>query len=203
MANFDRLAELGKGLFLQHDQKAIIEKYHLDADSTRIRLNYCGEPYEIDRETGDVIAADGAMAGPAETLAIFDMLCHSQKPVSLYREWKTTNTLPGGGQTSPDDVILTKRITAAFENQQEALREACRSMGGMPFPVGDVAWEIPVFDWFPAVFQFWMGDEEFPSSARFLWDRNTLQFLHYETLYYIMGTVLDRLQNKMNRNHCK
>ena len=109
MANFDRLAELGKGLFLQHDQKAIIQKYHLQVDNGRIWLNYCGAKYSIDRETGDVYDGNDNLAGPAATLAIFDMLCHSQKPVLLSGEWRTTNMLPGGGQSSPDDVLLNSR----------------------------------------------------------------------------------------------
>ena len=166
-------------------------------DNGRIWLNYCGAKYSIDRETGDVYDGNDNLAGPAATLAIFDMLCHSQKPVLLSGEWRTTNMLPGGGQSSPDDVLLNSRLTKRFEQQTDALQAACQSMGGMRFPVGDVAWEIPVFDWFPAVFQFWLGDDEFPSSARFLWDRNTLQFLHYETLYYIMGNVLNKLNDIM------
>jgi len=101
--------------------------------------------------------------------------------------------LPGCGQSNPDDVVLNKRLTGRFACRTEALNEACRKLGGRPFPIGDVAWELPVFDWFLVVFQLWIGDEEFPSAVRFLWDRDTLQFLHYETLYYIMGHVLTTL----------
>ena len=196
MANFDKLAELGKPIFLQHDQEALLRKYRLEADSRAIYVRYCGARYAIDRMTADVTDPEGKMAGPAVTLAIFDMLCHSERAFSPAGEWRTTNMLPGGGQTSPDDSVLNKRLIGRFESREAALNEACRKLGGKPFPVGDVAFELPLFDWFPVVFQLWLGDEEFPSAVRFLWDRDTLQFLHYETLYYIMGhvlTVLDRM----------
>ena len=193
MANFDRLAELGKPIFLRHDQKELVRKYRLEADSAAIYVRYCGSRYAIDRMTADVTGPDGEAAGPAVTLAIFDMLCHSERAFVPAGEWRTTNMLPGCGQSNPDDAVLNQRLTGRFEARAEALREACRRLGGRPFPIGDVAWELPVFDWLPVVFQFWIGDEEFPSSVRFLWDRDTLQFLHYETLYYIMGHVLTAL----------
>ena len=193
MANFDRLAELGKALFLQHDQKAILQRLHLESDPERIYVPFCGERFSVNRETGDVLDSYGTPAGPAETLTIFDMLCFTQREVRLSGEWRTTGMLPGSGQSSPDDVLLNSRLTRQFEEHMAALEDACRSIGGMPFPVGDVAWEIPVFPWFPAVFQFWLGDDEFPSSARLLWDRDALQYFHFETLFYIMGHVFRKL----------
>ena len=42
MANFDKLAELGKPIFLQHDQEALLRKYRLEADSRAIYVRYCG-----------------------------------------------------------------------------------------------------------------------------------------------------------------
>lgn len=193
MANFDRLAELGKPIFLQYDQTALLQKYRLEADAGFLYVRFCGSRYAIDRLTADVTGPDGSPAGPAVTLSIFDMLCHAEQPFLPAGEWRTTNMLPGGGQSSPDDTVLNRRLITRFEDRADALNEACRRLGGVPFPVGDVAWELPLFDWFPAVFQFWRGDEEFPSAVRFLWDRNTLQTLHYETLYYIMGHVLQTL----------
>jgi len=79
MANFDKLAELGKPIFLQHDQEALLRKYRLEADSRAIYVRYCGARYAIDRVTADVTDPDGKPAGPAVTLAIFDMLCHSER----------------------------------------------------------------------------------------------------------------------------
>ncbi|MBQ6799158.1 MAG: DUF3786 domain-containing protein [Oscillospiraceae bacterium] len=195
MANFDRLAELGKPIFLRHDQTALLRKYRLEADAGAIYVRYCGERYAIDRLTANVTASDGTAAGPAVTLTVFDMLCHTEQAFAPVGEWRTTNMLPGCGQSNPDDTLLNRRLTARFEENTEAIREACRRLGGKPFPVGDVAWELPVFDWFSVVFQFWLGDEEFPSAVRFLWDKSTLQYLHYETLYYIMGHILQTLDS--------
>ena len=200
MANFDRLAEQGKPIFLRHDQEAILCRLGLQSENGKILLRYCGGDYAVDRVSGDVTGPGALSAGPAETLTIFDMLCHTELPVVLSGEWRTTNTLPGCGQSSPDDVVLNSPRIRRFEANLPALRQACEALGGKPFPVGDVACVLPVFDWFPAVFQFWCGDDEFPSSARFLWDRSTLRYLHYETLYYIMGHILTRLDSLMQKS---
>jgi len=193
MANFDILAEKGKPIFLRHDQRAMIRRLGLEADAGRIYVNFCGDRYAICRETADVTGPGGEPAGPAVTLSIFDMLCHTAAPCLLAHEWRTTNTLPGCGQSNPDDAVLNRRLTGRFGGNPEGVDRACAAMGGVRFPVGDIAWELPVFDRLPAVFQFWQGDDEFPSSVRFLWDRNTLQFLHYETTYYIMGHILQKI----------
>lgn len=197
MANFDKLAESGKPIFLRHDQMAIIRRFGLDFDAGFLYLNFCGQRYSVDRLTGDVFGPDGQPAGPAVTLAVFDMLCHQETSCKLAGEWKTTNTLPGSGQSSPSDVELNSPRIRRFEANLPALRQACVALGGRPFPVGDVAFELPVFDWFPTVMQFWVGDEEFPSSVRFLWDRDALRYLHFETLYYIMGHLLHQLDQRI------
>ena len=42
-----------------------------------------------------------------------------------------------------------------------------------------------------------MHDYEFPASLQLLWDTNTLDFVHYETTYYIAGHLLSRLRELM------
>lgn len=197
MANFDVLAEQGRAIFLQHSQKELIARYHLAADEDRIRLRFCGEDFEISRESGTVTGMDGRLAGPAEMLTIYDMLCGNGAAWGLSGEWCTTGMLPGSGQSSPNDVALHKPMIALIEKNPQSLTTAFDALGGRPFPIGDLGWEFPVFDWFPAVFQFWQGDEEFPSSVRFLWDRNALHYLRFETLFYVMGHVLHKLAQRM------
>ena len=37
------------------------------------------------------------------------------------------------------------------------------------------------------------SDEEFPQVLKFMWDENVLDYLRFETLYYVMGDFLDAL----------
>ena len=56
---------------------------------------------------------------------------------------------------------------------------------------------MDVFDFFPVCVRFWDADEEFPASLQFFWDAGALDFLYYETLWYVMGELLDRLAEEI------
>ena len=45
--------------------------------------------------------------------------------------------------------------------------------------------------------KFYHSDEDFPPSVTLLWDENMLQFVYYETVFYIAGVLLRRLQEAM------
>lgn len=63
----------------------------------------------------------------------------------------------------------------------QALRQACQALGGVEAGKGDVAYCLPVFDCLPVRLAFWEADEDFPPSLQFQWDRNTTDFIHFET----------------------
>ena len=201
MTNFEQLAAMGKPIFLRYDQKAMIRRYGLTANATEMLVYYCGEHFRVIRETGDILRRDGTPAGPGEMLTIFDMLCRDREPDGLAGCWRPVRSLPGAGQSNPDDAVFSVVYTKPFEQHPDLLRKACEKLGGKPFPVGDIAYELPVFRWLPLVFQFWEGDDEFPSGIRFLWDENTLQYLHFETTYYLMLHLLERLLQEMQKLH--
>ena len=59
---------------------------------------------------------------------------------------------------------------------------------------GDVSSLIPLFDFMPVMVQFWDADEEFDAVLKIMWDRNTLDFMHFETTFYAAGHLLRRLK---------
>ena len=61
----------------------------------------------------------------------------------------------------------------------------------------DVTCLIPVTSFFPVLLQFWDGDEEFEPELVLLWDKNSNQFLNFETMFYLQGDLLDRIKNKL------
>ena len=60
-----------------------------------------------------------------------------------------------------------------------------------------MAYSIPVFDDLRLLIQLWFGDEEFPAQLRYLWDENALMYLKYETMYYAVPLVLNRIKECM------
>ena len=49
-------------------------------------------------------------------------------------------------------------------------------------------------------FQFWEGDEEFAPKIMILWYKKALDFMHFETLYYVIGLLLQRLAELCDKN---
>ena len=63
----------------------------------------------------------------------------------------------------------------------------------------DLAFVIPVFGSFSTLLRLWLPDDEFPAQLQFLWDQNALSFVHYETIFYIMIHVINRLEEEISQ----
>lgn len=49
----------------------------------------------------------------------------------------------------------------------------------------------------PIIIRFWEADDEFPASLQILADRNTLDYMHYETLMFALTHLFSRLKEEM------
>ena len=68
----------------------------------------------------------------------------------------------------------------------------CKAYDGKPV-LRDFSAVLPVLPFFPVLLRFWEADDEFPAQLQFLWDRNSMRYLTYETSFYTHGAILDRL----------
>ncbi|MBQ1206949.1 MAG: DUF3786 domain-containing protein, partial [Lachnospiraceae bacterium] len=96
---------------------------------------------------------------------------------------------------------FTGKYAALFSGRAEQLQMACQQIGGRQPAItagADVCWEFDLFPFLPVQFRFWDGDDEFPPQIKLLWDKNTLDFMHFETTYYAQGLLLHRLREKMD-----
>ena len=99
-----------------------------------------------------------------------------------------------------DTETFTKKYAARFNGHLEELRSACEKLGGVlqaRMAGADVTCKFQVTPFFPVLLQFWEGDEEFTPKLMLLWDRNTDQFMHFETTFYLQGDLLQRLWSKI------
>lgn len=202
MNNYDIIVEESKKRFLQWDQEKMIEKCSLQADSDYLFVSFCGCPYRIHRRTAEVerIANNEYLATDFnEVMSIFDLLCHSKDGAVLSGEWVSVAKLANHVPSSSGNNNFFRDPEALFDLHTDRLRKAIAARGYEPFSPGDVGCIFQVFPVLPAVFQFWQSNEEFPPSIRFLWDRRTLDFVHYETIFYIeshwLGQIMSAVKN--------
>lgn len=197
MSNYEITQRKMARAFAEYDQEAMIRKFQLSADGSYLYINFLSRPYRIHRRSGDVTWMDGGNlreAGFNEAMTIYDVLCNSREDCAAGGEFATINHLMKAAGKPEHSGKLTEQQTRLFDHREAALARACEKLGGVKYGKGDVAYRLPLFDFLPAALQFWSSDDEFPASLQLLWDKNILDFMHFETVWYATAHLLDRLQ---------
>lgn len=196
-SNYDRMEQQSRELFLQHDQGAILRRWDLRSDDEFIYLTLFSDPMKLRRDAA-VLSPDGdgypMKSTVNESMILFDLLTRSEERPRAAGRWTSISGLGGIIGSGHDRTLSHEPEAARFAGQTERLRAACLRLGGVPTGKADVGFAIPVFEDFAILFQFWDADDEFPAQIKFHFDENALRFMHYETLWYVMMCVMDRIR---------
>lgn len=197
--NYAITAARVRQLFAEYDQQALARKVGAKLDGEYFYVDFLSERYRIHRLTGDISRFHGDAWVEAnsfgEVLTLMDLICDSREDRHPTGNWRNMRDFGHGFHQQ----LLEQRDPWAerFQEQPEMFAKACEALGGEKYPLGDVAYAIPVFGDLRVLIQLWFGDEEFPAQLRYLWDENALQYLKYETMYYAVPLVLKRVQEQM------
>jgi hypothetical protein len=193
-------ARQAKEHFLTYDQNALISKLKLPYDENYLYVSMLSQRYRICRHSGNMERAVGCDWIDAnsfeEVMTLLDLVCDSRESRFLTGKWKNMTDF---GLMFHRNLVENKADPWAekFQAHPDAFRKACEALGGVPFPRGDVAYAIELFDGLSILVQLWFGDEEFPACLRFLWDENALMYIKYETMYFAKGLLLQKIEANM------
>jgi hypothetical protein len=197
----DNYFENARSFFLSADQCALIKKLNLKSDDDNIYLHVLDMQYRIARKTGDIQRSpDGANYADEKShdaaLSVFDYLTWSKDDRKLSGEFVS---LKGMGFNSHAYLFeghggIYERGGALFSGRPEKLEGVLNRLGGKKMNTADVSSVFEIFDGLPIYFQFWEGDDEYAPRVFFLWDKNTAQFIHLETTFYVLNMLLDRMK---------
>ena len=134
------------------------------------------------------------------SLSIYDVLCGSHPNRTLSGQFAPINSVASNYHTKDLGGSVFGNCPAYFSEYPEKLEEALIALGGVKEGKGDIAYRINTFPFLPIRVQFWEADEDFSASLQILWDTNTLQYLRYETTYYVAGHLLHRLRELMEKD---
>lgn len=198
--NYAIQAHSAKQLFLQYDQEALIRKLGLKHDDSFLYVSFFGEPYRISRRTGDMESFDGNIwldgNSFGEVMSILDLVCGSKD--DRHPSGKMLSMESFGLQFHQNLTERANPTAQYFDEHLEIFRAACLALGGVKLAQGDAGFLFRIFEDLPVAVILWRGDDEFPAGLRYLWDENALQYIRYETMYYAVGHLLDRIKAKMN-----
>ena len=198
--NYAVHARQAKERFLTYDQNMLIQKLRLKADEDYLYMTFLSWPYRISRCTADVeYFRDGVWQDGnsyEEVMTLLDLVCDSRENRFLTGKWKNMTDF---GLMFHRNLLEGKADPWAdrFEADPEGFRKACLALGGTPFPLGDIAYSIELFDGLSVLVQLWFGDEEFPACLRLLWDENALMYIKYETMYFAKALLLQKIKDRM------
>ena len=208
-SNYAKMAEQARKLFLQYDLEQLASFWALDLDEEALYTTFFSRKIRIDKAGGEISPAktEDTVYFPDssrinDTMVLYDLLTFpfrkrdgNDPPVlpAAAGRWESISTLGGYIGAGHDQSLNRDTAAQRFNGRIPQLKEALESLNGVPCGKADAEYRIPVFRDFGVLFQFWEGDEEFPARIRYLFDVNALSFMHYETLWYLMGCLEDRL----------
>lgn len=198
-SNYDIMRDRMELEFAKYDQMEMIRKFSLRYDKDFLYLRFVGRDYRINRTNGRIEWYSDTEkiyihASYNESMTIFDVLAWSKPGCRLTGRFVSTGDLPGTTKSASAAGNLFSSQSGLFAGRCESLRAACRKLGGIPGTVGDVSSIIPVFDFLPVTLQFWDADEEFGAVLKFMWDYNTTDFMHFETIAFATMHLIGRLK---------
>lgn len=137
----------------------------------------------------------GKYADTGEELNPFDMTMLAyyfdiSKGTPIASEWISFNQIPGGMfYAQAFQGYSGNELLKAFGDDLEAFVDANEKVGGRREAFGNAAFSYQILPYVPIMVVCWLGDEDFSSSYRILFDANAHHYLVTDA-YAILGSNL-------------
>lgn len=197
-SNYEIMAKEAAKRFSQMDMQEISGRTGIVPDNGAFRLVFLGREYSVSAEDGTVACSSGEPAGINISMIMYDLLGYCEKDARPSGEYTQVQNLASVlSATKYAGQGMHEKQAKQFDGRDIQLKTACEKLGGTPRGKGDVSYCIPLYRDLCFVFSFWNSDDEFPASANILFDTNSLQYMHYETLWYCLGHIFSRISEEM------
>ncbi|MGI6069409.1 MAG: DUF3786 domain-containing protein [Blautia sp.] len=205
VSNYEIMRNQMRGEFSKYDQKKMIQKYSLKSDEEYLYIDFVLRHYRINRRNGVVEWSKDHFetimeADYNESMTIYDVLCDSKDNCSLSGKYCSVNMLKGVVQSAAVGVGLFQKAADDFNGKKKELEYACGILGEKMNIKGDVAAKLYPFSFLPIILQYWEADDEFPANLKFMFDENILDYMHYETIFFMTGHIVNRIKEIMVEN---
>jgi len=196
--NYAKQALDAKRLFMQRDQSKIILRSGINLDEDYIRIVFFSNTYKVNRTDGEVtFDTDGKKADYNAVMVIYDLLCNSKANATLSGQWSLVENLSFHSNFGTKDENYYSPAAGHFTGQLDALKKACECLGGFATGKADAGYLFNAFSFMPMIFQFWEGDDEFSPRVSFLFDKNTLDYICFESAWFVAAHLVELILEQM------
>ena len=208
LSNYEITRNQMRTVFTAYDQDKIIRKFSLESDADYIYLEFIRRNYRIGRQNGIVEWSDDGFATTAEAdfnecMTIYEVLCDSKDDLHLSGKYLPVHSLNKNVCMSGVGADFFQKNADAMNGRTGDLIRACRALGEVTDMVGDVSAVLYPFSFLPVTLQFWEADDEFPASLKIMFDENTLDYMRFETTFYMVSHLLKRIEEIMDSDICR
>ncbi len=200
LSNYEIAKRKTQKQFFQYNHEEIAQKLGIPLENGYLYLKFLSRNYRIHCQTGYVEWSENDFvdvneADFNEVMTIYDILCYSEKGAAPANEFALIQRLSNvQNAASYAGEGAFKKEEAFLDGKTELLAGALKKLNGKPYGKGDVSFRIPVFQSLDVIFSFWDSDEDFPAQIKFLCDKNMLQYMHYETIWYLKSHIMQRIK---------
>jgi hypothetical protein len=118
----------------------------------------------------------------------------------LTGQWVSFADLPGGRMYNQAFQGYSGDVVRNFiSNDLSRFKTACLALGGQPLDLGSASFTFPALPRVPLLITFWLGDEDFPSSCKVLFDASATHYLPIDGCAILgsqlTGKIVKRLQS--------
>lgn len=118
----------------------------------------------------------------------------------LTGQWVSFADLPGGRMYSQAfQGYSGDAVRDAVSNQLELFKNACLALGGQPLDLGSASFSFSALPRAPLLLTFWLGDEEFPSSCKVLFDGCATAYLPIDGCAILGSQLTGKIVKRINR----
>lgn len=149
-----------------------------------------------------VVSFPGLVAFSAQDEALPDVLqslllyyFHTADGTPLAEKWVSFADLPAGRMYaqafqgySGDSLVKT------FDPDPDRFKRACLAAGGQPADVADAAFVFTALPRMPLMVTYWLGDEDFPSTCKVLFDAHATHYLPIDACAVLGGMLASRIK---------
>ncbi len=158
-------------------------------DRGELRLALWGAPIQISYPNLTAVSQNDDIL-PDYLQALLLYYLHTADGAPLTGKWVSFADLPGGRMYnqafqgySGDELVKT------FGLDVHAFAESCQRAGGQAQSVGDASFAFSALPLVPVMVTYWLGDEDFPSSCKILFDASATHYLPIDVCA-ILGSML-------------
>lgn len=197
-SNYEIMRDKMQTEFVKYDQMHMIRKFDLEHDEKYLYIMFVQRKYRINKNSGKVEWSEDEFihttaADYNEAMSIFDVLCYSKDNCQLSGRYNKINNLKGTVHSANPGAGIYSHYEKFFDHKLDLMSRACQQLGGVKMGNGNATYLLNTFNFLPMIVQFWESDEEFPARLQILWDENIMDYVHFETSFFIVSHVLRRI----------